>query len=254
MKCPRCGADASGKFCSSCGSQLSGRSCSSCGAALSPGARFCHACGTSSAGAAGASARSHTGSVPWVVAGGAVVALLIVLAITQLNPGGNAPPVAGPGPGAGAGGAPDISQMTPRQRADALFNRVMTATENGDQQTVTGFSPMALEAYRMLGALDTDTRYHVGLINLATGAHDATLAQADSIAQNAPTHLYAIILRAEVAKERGDQAALKAAQQAFLDAYEAERATNRPEYAEHPRMLERFRDEALQALGQSAEN
>ncbi len=251
MKCPRCGADASGKFCSTCGSQLSGSSCSSCGAALSPGARFCHACGARST---GTSAGSHTGSVPWVIAGGAVVALLIVVAITQLNPGGNAPPAARPGPSAAAGRAPDISQMSPRQRADALFNRIMTAAENGDQQTVTGFSPMALEAYRLVGALDTDARYHVGLINLVSGVYDATLAQADTIALSAPTHLYAIILRAEVAEERGDQAALRAARRTFLEAYEAERATNRPEYAEHPRMLERFRDEALQALGQPAEN
>lgn len=254
MKCPRCGADASGKFCSVCGGKLSGTSCGSCGEALNPGARFCHACGTSSGGVAGASAGSRTGTLPWIIAGGVVVALLIVLAITQLNPGGKAPPAVGPGPGAGVGGPPDISQMTPRQQADALFNRVMTAAENGDQQTVTGFSPMALEAYRTLGALDTDARYHVGLINLVTGSHDVTLAQADSITQTAPNHLYAIILRAEVAKERGDQAALQAAQQAFLDVYEAERASNRPEYAEHPRMLERFRDGVLQALGQSAEN
>lgn len=253
MKCPRCGADASGKFCSTCGSQISGTSCGSCGAALNPGARFCHACGASSAGDSRAPAGSHTGSMPWIIAGGAVVALLIVLAFTQLNPGAGTPPAAGPGTGA-ASGAPDISQMTPREQADALFNRVMTAAENGDQQTVTGFSPMALEAYRVLGELDTDARYHVGLINLVTGSYDVTLAQADSIAQTAPTHLYAIILRAEVAKEQDDGSALRAAQQAFLDAYEAERATNRPEYDEHPRMLERFRDEVLQALGRTAEN
>ncbi len=248
MKCPRCGADASGKFCSVCGSKLSGTSCSSCGEALNPGARFCHACGASSTGAAGASAGSRTGTLPWVITGGVVVVVLIVLAITQLNPGEEAPPAAG------VGGPPDISQMTPRQQADALFNRVMTAAENGDQQTVTGFSPMALEAYRLLGVLDIDARYHVGLINLVTGSHDVTLAQADSIAETAPNHLYAIILRAEVAEERGDQAALQAARQAFLDAYEAERASNRPEYAEHPRILERFHDGVLQAQGQSAEN
>ncbi|MGE5732147.1 MAG: zinc ribbon domain-containing protein, partial [Gemmatimonas sp.] len=55
--------------------------CSACGAALSPGARFCHRCGTAvAAGAAGGPVaaagmvsvpeqRSFSSSLPWAVAG-----------------------------------------------------------------------------------------------------------------------------------------------------------------------------------------
>jgi hypothetical protein len=53
--------------------------------------------------------------------------------------------------GAAAGGPPpDISSMSPRERFDRLYNRIMTAAENGDEETVTNFSPMALSAYTML--------------------------------------------------------------------------------------------------------
>jgi len=45
MKCPSCGAEASGKFCSSCGSPLEVGQCPSCGATVPAGAKFCTSCG-----------------------------------------------------------------------------------------------------------------------------------------------------------------------------------------------------------------
>lgn len=45
--CPKCGAQASGKFCSSCGSPKPAVSfCSNCGEKVAPGAKFCPNCGT----------------------------------------------------------------------------------------------------------------------------------------------------------------------------------------------------------------
>lgn len=244
MQCPQCGQDASGRFCHNCGARLAGSACGSCGAPLSAGARFCHVCGT----ATGTGASTPV-AVPWVVAGVAVVALLIVLGVTQLRRPPSPPPAQAPFAERGAGQPPDLSQMTPRQQADLLFNRIMDASERGVDDTAAFFTPMALQAYGMLGALDIDAHYHVGLIQLVAGNHDEVLARADSIAAKVPTHLYATVLRAEVADARGEADALEAARRTFLANYDAELAANRPEYAEHPGVLDRFRTEARQALG-----
>jgi hypothetical protein len=251
MKCPNCGANASGKFCASCGASLTALACARCGGPLSAGAKFCHACGTPVHGApVGPSARGAASPVLWIVAGGAVVVLLVVLAVTLLKPGGTAAP--GPqAPAANVGAPVDLSQMTPRDAADRLFNRVMTAYENGAKDTAQFFAPMALQAYGMVGALDPDARYHVGLIELVADNYAGALAQADTIARAVPGHLYATVLQAEVARARADSTALRRAQAAFLDHYDAEIKANRPEYAQHPGLLERFRNDALQARGKA---
>ncbi|MFL5466942.1 MAG: double zinc ribbon domain-containing protein, partial [Gemmatimonadaceae bacterium] len=44
--CQSCGKSATGKYCANCGAPLAGATCSSCSADLSPGAKFCHRCGT----------------------------------------------------------------------------------------------------------------------------------------------------------------------------------------------------------------
>jgi hypothetical protein len=252
MKCPNCGADASGKFCASCGASLRAASCTVCGKPLSPGAKFCHACGTPVHGAADSPAgRGPVNPIPWVIAAAAVVVALLVLGVAQLRTASAGAPAA-QAPAAGAMGAPvDLSQMTPRDAADRLFNRIMTAYENGAKDTAQFFAPMALQAYGMVDSLDADARYHVGLIDLVTADYPGTLAQADTIARSVPGHLYASVLRAEVARARGDSAALRRAQAAFLEHYDAESRANRPEYAQHPGVLDRFRAEALQAQGRA---
>jgi Double zinc ribbon len=251
MKCPSCGANASGKFCSICGARLAAAGCAACGAPLSAGAKFCHACGAPAGARASAGGVPRANLVPWMVAGGAVVALLVVLAVALLRPGTRAPAVAQPGlaGGDGSAGPVNLAELTPREAADRLFERVMSAEERGATDTAAFFAPMALRAYEMVGALDEDARYHVGLISLVLDDLDAAGAQADSIARSAPTHLFAPILRARVARDRGDAAAQRRAEQAFLDHYEAELATNRPEYQLHGALLEQYRKELLEARG-----
>ncbi|HTI44454.1 MAG TPA: hypothetical protein VL693_21650, partial [Vicinamibacterales bacterium] len=56
-----------------------------------------------------------------------------------------APFAGGAGEAGGAGGQPpDISQMSPEERANRLFNRVMILAESGKQDSVQFFMPMAL--------------------------------------------------------------------------------------------------------------
>lgn len=64
--------------------------------------------------------------------------------VTSLAPGGPATPVR----------APDISGLSPEQRVDRLYNRVMLLEQQGKKDSVLFFAPMAIDAYRMLGPLD----------------------------------------------------------------------------------------------------
>jgi hypothetical protein len=137
--------------------------------------------------------------------------------------------------------APDISQMTPAERANRLFNRVMMLAETGKEDSVRFFLPMALGAYNQLPALDADARYHIGLLQIAGGDVRAALAQADTIQRATPHHLFIYLLRAHA----GDQRAYAD----FLRNEQAERALNRPEYEDHGDALTSFHTEALRKRG-----
>src|SRR5438105_8027429 len=213
--------------------------CHACGAALAPTAKYCHKCGAQLSGAAAAGWRA---GLPWGVAGAALGALVTVLALRL-----------GGAPGGGirdAGGAadavasriplpvsrsspPDISQMSPEERATRLYNRVMSLHSQGKADSADFFLPMALQAYAMLPALDVDARYHIGVLDLTGGDETGALAQADSINHAVPNHLFASMLRARALELRRDAPGARQAYDNFLRHEAAERARKRPEYAEH---------------------
>lgn len=219
--------------------------CPQCGASLSAHARFCHSCGRPLAGG-GRGVR-----LAWYFAGGAVLLLVAVLAFQALTresqPRAAAPFAQGTASGAGRGAPPDLSTMSPRQAADRLFDRVMNADELGDNATVAQFTPMALQAYRMIGPPDIDARLHIALLQLTTGNPELALAQADSVAAEAEGHLFVPIIRARAFEHLGRTDDRLAAYRAFLTAEERERATQRIEYQEHARLLDLFREQALAA-------
>jgi hypothetical protein len=159
-----------------------------------------------------------------------------------------APFAAGAG-GRGAMAAPDISQMSPEERARRLFDRVMGLSERGVQDSVQFFLPMAIGAYQQLPALDLDARYDMGALYLAGDVADGALAQADTILQAAPTHLYGFMLRARGLELKNDARGARAAYMAFLRHEQAERARQRPEYAEHSQAVDAFREEAARVTG-----
>src|SRR5215203_1204992 len=141
-RCPSCGAPASGRFCSSCGTTLAGATCATCSASLTPGARFCHRCGTPAGAASVAPSRGFASVLPWAVAALALVSLTALVVGQRFgargNPGGattevldganmqGATPIGPQGPDAGGAPAaappraPDISQLSPEQRAERL--------------------------------------------------------------------------------------------------------------------------------------
>lgn len=223
--------------------------CLACGSALTPGVRFCHKCGA----AVGAAPGGWRIGLPWGIAGFAVGALVTVLA-TRLTGGGAAsspPPVvpALTAPPGAPGAPPDISNMSPEERARRLFDRVVSLAERGVQDSVQFFMPMALGAYAQLPSLDLDGHYDLGVLHLAGNDPTAALAEADTILAAVPTHLYGFIIRAQALTQKGDSAGARKAYRAFLANERAELARKRPEYAEHPASIDGFHSEAIAATG-----
>ena len=197
--CPSCGARASGKFCNQCGAALAGGGCSSCGAALSPGARFCDECGTPVSGSSTGAAHAGVGGTstnrislyaPWVVA--AIILVSVVGYFVGRGTGSStdgsaaagASPLSAPFANGGGGAAPDISNMSPRERASRLYDRIMRYVEEGKKDSAQFFAPMALTSFEQLGAeLDTDARYDYGRVASETGNLQIAAAQADTILQ-----------------------------------------------------------------------
>lgn len=219
--------------------------CPACYAPLAPDAKYCHRCGR--AVTAGGSAERTPWMIAWVVV--AICLAGIVYFVThkpteQAGPDmANAGASSGVPGGAGEGAPPDISQMTPRERFLRLHDRIMNAASQGDTATVTRFSPMALTAYSMLDSIDTDLRFHAAAIYLRLGQYPEALALADTIQIGAKDHLFADLVRAEVAQAKGDSAQFDRIRKNFLAHYDAELARKRPEYEEHKAMLESFRSE-----------
>src|SRR5436189_6253966 len=223
--------------------------CHACGAPLGATAKFCHKCGAQVGGSQAAGWRV---GLPWGVAGAALGALVAVLALRlggSREPGavfdgargGTAPSSLVP--------APDISQMSPEERATRLYNRVMILHSQGKADSAEFFLPMALQAYAMLPALDVDARYHIGVLDLTSGNAAAALAQADTIRRAVPTHLFAFMLRARGLELERDTAGARRAYRDFLRHEAAERTRRRPEYGDHAENLDAFHEQAAKAAG-----
>lgn len=259
--CPACGSPASGKFCSACGASLVARSCAGCRADLAPTAKFCHRCGRA-AGAAGSpvapAGLPKRERMAWLVAG---VLCVVLLAAIVFKVGRPPAPVTPDMANAGAESAretstqpegargpagvpPDISQMTPRERFDRLFNRVMQASEQGDTSQIVRFTPMALGAYAQLDSVNADARYHAAVLRLQVGDLPGAAALADTILARSPGHLFGYIVRGTAAGYRGDSAAERLAGREFLASYDAERRSDRIEYREHEPAIADFKRKA----------
>lgn len=238
-RCTSCGTITSGKYCSNCGAPLAGATCGACGAALTPGAKFCHRCGTPATLDTAASQHSFSSALPWGVAGIALVALIALVAgqrFSRSSAESAAPASEGTPPFAGATGngqAPDISNLSPAEAAVRLYNRVMGAHERGRADSVQIFAPMAITAYQMLGTLDLDQRYDLGRIAAVAGDEALARAEADTILAKHPNHLLGLILAANAARIRKDSAAERGYHDKLLAAAPAERAKQLPEYVTH---------------------
>jgi hypothetical protein len=188
--------------------------------------------------------------MPWMVGGLALVAL-VVLVVAQRARAGSvdrdavASPIGSAGPMVRG---PDLSTMSPRERADRLFNRVMSYSERGVTDSVQFFADMGIRAYQMLPSLDADARYDMGRIAEVSGDYATARAQSDTILRESPTHLLGLTLGARIARLTKDERAARAYDQRLVSAERAERAKNLPEYERHARDI----DDALQTARRQA--
>jgi hypothetical protein len=142
-------------------------------------------------------------------------------------------PVAPFASGGGGGPAPDISKMTPEERATRLFDRVMRYGEEGKQDSARVFAPMAIQAYEMIGTLNAHHRYDMGLIGVVAGDVGIAQAQADTILATNKSHLLGLVLAMKAAGLRQDLKGRDALKQRLLAAKASEEAKQLPEYQAH---------------------
>lgn len=207
---------------------------------------------------------SKTNALPWIVAALAFLALFAMAAGRGFNASRgstvdgsqNALPQVGLDDRAGAGDdqspgirAPDISSLSPQERADRLYNRVMLLATQGKIDSVQFFAPMALTAYQMLSPLNADQRYDMGRIGEVAGALPLAKAQADTLLRENPNHLLGLILEARLATLAGDTALLHSYERRLLAAERAELAKNRDEYVRHQDDITNALQQARKSLG-----
>lgn len=261
MNCPRCGAQAQGNFCSACGASLQTTPCPKCGTQPAAGDRFCNKCGTfidDSAQAPGAAparaVASGSGSntnLAWVVAGGLVVVLVVVLVAPRIGQQPPPPPPAAQPAGGGAAlgsSAVDLNSMTPREAADRLFTRVMTAVSAGDSTEVSNFLPMAVGAYELAMPLDADGYFHMALLRLTGLDMEGALAAAEAGLEETPGHLLLLSAAAEAAVTAGDDETATRHYQELVDGWDTQMALALPEYQAHNAMLPQMQADAQEYL------
>ena len=212
---------------------MADRACAACGARLSAKAKFCPDCGKAVAGVmAAAVAGPRSAVLPWFIAGACILALAVTIIVATTR----GAPAAGPAavaPGGLTGQAPDISNMTPREQADRLFNRVMQASTSGDSGQIAFFGPMAVNAYGNITPLDADARLHLGMIQLVMGDANAALAQADTLQRENATHLFGPLLNIRAGEAANNQARVRQGNRDLLARWDSERAKNLTEYQQH---------------------
>ena len=259
MHCTQCGAEAQGRFCASCGASLQPLSCRGCGSKVAAGNRFCTSCGTPVGGPTARGARTPAESAVlgvsqqkrgadagWWIGGGLLAVVLVIVGVGVLmdSEEGSLPPGSSAGLASRGGTPPDLSSMTPREAADRLFNRVMTAAAREDVAEANSFLPMAIDAYGLAQPLDDDGLFHLALLQRAGGEHEESLASALEGLQENPDHLLNLSAAAEASLQLGQVEAGREYYQRVLDSWEGEMAAGREEYDEHGPLLPMIREDA----------
>jgi hypothetical protein len=138
----------------------------------------------------------------------------------------------------GAAAAPDISTISPRERAARLYDRVMRLHEEQKRDSVSFFAQMALNAYAAIPDLDMDGRYDMARIAMVAGALPVAIAQSDTILRRDSTHLLGLLLGADLAHAANNKARAKRMESTFVTVANRERQRNLPEYEAHSAEIE----------------
>jgi hypothetical protein len=166
----------------------------------------------------------------WGVPAAAIIALLL---LTLFKPDSRVPETSTAGAASLTVPAPDISSMSPVERADRLFNRVMQYWSQGKTDSASFFAPMALAAFEGISPLTAHVRYDLGLVALVAGDINKAAAQSDTILAERSNHLLGLALAIRVADARGDAVAARQARDRLVSAESSERAAGLQEYIDH---------------------
>lgn len=142
-------------------------------------------------------------------------------------------------------GRPNPGQLTgtPREQADRLFNRIMTAKENGDTANVKFFLPMGIQAYEMVTDIDADGLYHLSLLQDFGGDFASARETAEKILQTDPTHLLGLSAAATAALHAGDKRAAQRYAQRFLSSFDDEIKKSKSGYHDHENIFAQLKRE-----------
>lgn len=216
--------------------------CRACGAPAPADSTFCGKCGRRLAGGAGPDP-SPPGRSRGALLIAAIVAVAGAVFLARRSAPAAAEAEAAPAAAAEATMPTDISRLTPAERFDRLYRRVMQGARTGDTMAAR-FAPMALAAFEMLDTVDADTRYHAALIKLHLGDAAGAAAFGDSILARDSSHLLGWVARGMALRWQRDTARLPAVYAGFRRYAAAELARGRPEYTEHQMILGEFRQAA----------
>lgn len=247
-KCPRCGKQSSGKFCSECGAPHGSKNagfCDDCGGKLAPNAAFCGECGNPVGERPRKPAKAY---LPWVVTSLALIVFIVAMTFfvrQQAGPRAAGEPPSGgviplPGDTARPSGGVDLASMSPREAADRLFDRTMREAEAGGSDRLEFFAEMGLQAYDALppAEVDVDVRFHRGLLYLELDDSGAAGDEAAAIFSAEPDNLLGLILASRVATRAGDAAAATEYIERFRALYPQTDLSSREEYVAHRQLVE----------------
>jgi len=196
---------------------------------------------------AGTSRKESAGpaaQVGWWIAGGLTVGLILLIAYPVYGPDRQTTDLPETFSGATGASAVDLSSMTPREAADRLFNRVMTAVSSDDSSEVINFLPMAIRAYELAEPLDADGKFHLSLLHLTATLNEEGLADVEEILDEQPNHLLGLAAAGDASLALGDTASARVYYRRWLDVYDTEMARNVPEYGHHAQMMPEMRAKA----------
>ena len=262
--CSACGAPRDGAPCAGCGTALSAgaKFCHRCGLSVgaAPTAMLAGRPIAAPGGGLQPVPAGRANMVPWALAFVSLLALVAFAASSNFGkarggrldaplnalpqaglgdqfaagPEGAAPPFAPFAGGAAGGGARAraLSQMTPREIADRLFDRVMTLVAAGKADSAQFFAQMALQNYERMEK-DLDLRYDMGRVAEVSGNAEVAAAQADTILRQNPTHLLGLVLAGKAAALQGRMDDFKRFQARLAAAAPAERQKKLEEYERH---------------------
>ena len=140
--------------------------------------------------------------------------------------------------------------MTPREAADRLFNRVMSAVSANDDTEVVRFLPMAIRALELAEPVDIDGKFHLVLLRLTGQFNAEALEGAEEILAQQPNHLLGLAMAGDASLALGDSASARAYYGRWLEAYGTETTKDLLEYRDHSPMFSQMQITA-EALGRN---